>query len=89
MGIHRLIALALLFLAGKFIVLTFLCKITEETLVSQQDTQNSTDGDGCLLRHSMNGDSKPDMLHKCMLNLISIPESAHPFGFWNWESFCE
>lgn len=78
MGIQQHTALALLFPPGNFILLTFPCKLREETLVSQQDTQNSTDGDGCLLCYFMKGVSKPDKLHKCTLKLISIPEAAQP-----------
>lgn len=78
MGIQSHIALALLFLLGKLIVLIFLCKLREETFVSQQDAQNSTDGDGCLLSYSVKGVGKPDKLHKCTLKLTSIPEAAQP-----------
>lgn len=78
MGIQQHIALALLFLLGKLTTLTFLCKLREETLVSQQDTRNSTDGDGCLLSYSMKGVSKLNKLHNCTLKLNSIPEAAQP-----------
>lgn len=63
--------LTILFLAALFVVLTFPCELSEETLVSQQDAQNPAGGKGCLLTSSVKGVSKADRLHKYAVSTTS------------------
>ena len=71
------IALIILFLAGVFIVLTFQCELSKETLVSQRDAQNPTDGKGCLFTSSVKSVSKADRLHKYAVSTTSAKIHFH------------